>query len=290
MEISAGTEMPSDTAILHKPQRSWNSSQNELSSVTTGVPAINDRTPGSLFIIDRREFARDCLAAALRVSRNNRPVEVFSDVNELQMKATLQSAPSLILFCLHDSKNSTAFLEDELSLLSKAVHAAPVVLLSDVEDISIIVRALKSGVRGYIPANLPLRLAIQAIQIVEAGGTYLPVDSFMAMRHEFANVPEPAVCVARNLTVRQRAVLLALRQGKANKVIALELKLRESTVKVHVRNIMKKLRAKNRTEVCYKTNAMFAGSGVGLHEAGDSNSHLSAGAWVWHAQSLSDSY
>jgi DNA-binding NarL/FixJ family response regulator len=34
--------------------------------------------------------------------------------------------------------------------------------------------------------------------------------------------------------------------------------MRESTVKVHVRNIMKKLKARNRTEVAYKTSELFA--------------------------------
>ncbi|MGZ9174567.1 MAG: response regulator transcription factor, partial [Candidatus Binatia bacterium] len=44
----------------------------------------------------------------------------------------------------------------------------------------------------------------------------------------------------------------AVRQGKANKVIAHELNISESTVKVHLHNIMKKLRVKNRTEVAVK--------------------------------------
>ena len=44
---------------------------------------------------------------------------------------------------------------------------------------------------------------------------------------------------------------------KANKIIAYELKLRESTVKVHIRNIMKKLKATNRTEVACKVNDLF---------------------------------
>jgi len=249
--------MPLKATILNQPQRIWKNSRNDLASVIAGAAAANDRVHGSLFVIDRHEFSRDCLAAALRAIGNNRTVEVFSDVKELQMEAANHPAPSLILFCFRDSKNGAALLEDELLLLKKTVCAAPVVLLSDVEDISIIVRALKSGVRGFIPSSLPLRIAIQAIQIVEAGGTYLSADSFIAMQNELAIVPVPAACLTGDLTIRQRAVLHALRQGKANKVIALELELRESTVKVHVRNIMKKLKAKNRTEVCYKTNAML---------------------------------
>ena len=48
-----------------------------------------------------------------------------------------------------------------------------------------------------------------------------------------------------------------LRRGKANKIIAYELNLCESTVKVHIRNIMKKLGATNRTEVAYKISDMI---------------------------------
>jgi DNA-binding NarL/FixJ family response regulator len=59
------------------------------------------------------------------------------------------------------------------------------------------------------------------------------------------------------LTARQTSVANALRQGKANKIIAYELNMCESTVKVHIRSIMKKLHATNRTEVAYKLNEMF---------------------------------
>ena len=63
--------------------------------------------------------------------------------------------------------------------------------------------------------------------------------------------------LTRIFTLRQAEVVQALRKGKANKIIAYELNLRESTVKVHIRNIMKKLKATNRTEVAYKLNDMF---------------------------------
>jgi DNA-binding NarL/FixJ family response regulator len=54
------------------------------------------------------------------------------------------------------------------------------------------------------------------------------------------------------VTVRERKVIQAIRQGKPNKVIAYELNMCESTVKVHVRNIMKKLNARNRTDIAIK--------------------------------------
>ncbi len=52
-------------------------------------------------------------------------------------------------------------------------------------------------------------------------------------------------------TCREAEVVRLLRQGKPNKIIAFELSISESTVKVHIRNIMKKLNATNRTQVVF---------------------------------------
>lgn len=60
------------------------------------------------------------------------------------------------------------------------------------------------------------------------------------------------------LTSRETAVAKGLRMGKANKIIAYELNMCESTVKVHVHNIMKKLKATNRTEAAYRISEMAA--------------------------------
>jgi DNA-binding NarL/FixJ family response regulator len=166
------------------------------------------------------------------------------------------------LLCHHETDAGS--LEDELLVLTKCLKATPVILVSDAEDASIILRALASGARGYIPANLPLTVAIQAMQVVEAGGTYLPVTALLALQRSLSTVAASDHDARKILTSRQKAVLLALRQGKANKVIALELNMRESTVKVHVRNIMRKVNAKNRTEVSFKTNGMFTTAGTGL--------------------------
>ena len=48
-----------------------------------------------------------------------------------------------------------------------------------------------------------------------------------------------------------------LREGKPNKLIAAQLKMQESTVKVHVRNILKKLRVTNRTHAAFVASRMF---------------------------------
>jgi len=58
------------------------------------------------------------------------------------------------------------------------------------------------------------------------------------------------------LTKRQAAVAEEIRQGRANKQIAYALSIGENTVKVHVRNIMRKLNARNRTELAVKFGSL----------------------------------
>jgi two-component system, NarL family, nitrate/nitrite response regulator NarL len=59
------------------------------------------------------------------------------------------------------------------------------------------------------------------------------------------------------LSIRQRDVLQLLRQGETNKVIARKLNIREGTVALHIRNIMKRLGARNRTRLVLLTKKLL---------------------------------
>jgi DNA-binding NarL/FixJ family response regulator len=135
------------------------------------------------------------------------------------------------------------------------------IVLADAEELGQIVEALEQGVRGYIPTSVSLAVAIEAMRLVRAGGVYAPVSCLVPANRNSecrSAVKQPGDI----FTARQAAVVKALRKGKANKIIAYELNMRESTVKVHVRNIMKKLSAKNRTEVAYITRGLMDGKGT----------------------------
>ena len=60
-----------------------------------------------------------------------------------------------------------------------------------------------------------------------------------------------------DLTPRELSVIDLLREGKPNKLIAAQLDMQESTVKVHVRNILKKLNATNRTHAAFVANRLL---------------------------------
>ena len=75
------------------------------------------------------------------------------------------------------------------------------------------------------------------------------------------------------LTERQMMVVEALCQGMANKQIAYELGMSEHTVKVHLRHIMRKLRARNRTEVAVLTKDFFERSSDQKRSEAEDGSH-----------------
>jgi DNA-binding NarL/FixJ family response regulator len=113
---------------------------------------------------------------------------------------------------------------------------------------------LDCGVKGYIPMTMGFEIAMEAVRFVFRGGTYIPPECM------FSGDPGPPHSLRESLpeiTARQRAVIQAIQLGKSNKVIAFELDVCESTVKVHIRNIMKKLKVKNRTELAVKSAEWF---------------------------------
>jgi DNA-binding NarL/FixJ family response regulator len=145
---------------------------------------------------------------------------------------------------------------NDLDQLIQLNLSVPIIVLTASVDPANVVKALKSGAKGYIPANMPLDIALAAIRFVSAGGTFVPAAVMLEDNSARDHVTTPSTS-STMFTERQAAVMEGLRKGKANKMIAYELNMCESTVKVHVRKIMRKLKATNRTEVAYLANELF---------------------------------
>ncbi len=160
------------------------------------------------------------------------------------------SAATLVL--LHIGSTLLDDAETAARIAEARKHLAPgtaIAVIADRDDPELALRALREGLCGYVPGSLPVNMMIAAILLMMAGGLFLSPESLT--RHVGARdvVLKAPVRPPVNLTTREDEVLLALQQGKPNKIIAADLKIAESTVKIHVRNIMKKLRASNRTQI-----------------------------------------
>jgi DNA-binding NarL/FixJ family response regulator len=139
----------------------------------------------------------------------------------------------------------------------------PVIVLSASECPDDVKSALDAGVLGYIPKSSTAQVMLSAIQLVLAGGIYLPS---LLLAHEGSVVPEQKSLRAaashgagsgtRGLTERQLQVLALLAEGKPNKLIARTLDITEGTVKIHLAAIFQALGVRNRTEAVIAAQEM----------------------------------
>ena len=205
-------------------------------------------------IIEEQAFLRECLSEGLMNTQPGFEVRAFSSLAEWRGQRT-ENIGEVVVLSLRWSKDRADELCRTVRALIERDPTLEIILLSDVSEVGDIVNLVRCGARGCIPTNVHLELAAQAIRLVHAGGTFVPVETFLSARMASpAGVAQVAEDLGRVFTRRQLAVAELLRKGQSNKEIAKALTMEESTVKVHVRAIMRKLNAKNRTQVGFIIN------------------------------------
>jgi DNA-binding NarL/FixJ family response regulator len=211
-----------------------------------------------LFYIDSRAFTRDCIGRWLQSSLNEFDVCLLSDPEQLTQAPSTDDRVRAVIINTSSDRMSSGAVAGLLARVGEVLPAVPLAVLSDFEDPENIREAFGLGVRGYIPTSLASRVAVGAMHLVCVGGTFAPPAALLSQGDRSEGViGEPLI---EGFTQRQAQILECLRRGMANKLIAYELNMCESTVKVHVRNIMKKLKATNRTQVAYLTRGFFEGA------------------------------
>jgi DNA-binding NarL/FixJ family response regulator len=211
---------------------------------------------GPVVIVHRRALDRECLARGLQAYNPRLDILAVASLDELGAMPG-EARPAVILLVLGDRKVSEPSTQAELRDCGSRFSGIPVVLVADEDGPAEILAALDGGAQGYVPTSANTRVLTEAIALALSGGSFVPASSIFAMK-DAMHAKQDATTPTGMFTNRQASVAKALRQGKANKIIAYELNMCESTVKVHVRHIMKKLGATNRTEVAYKLSGMAA--------------------------------
>ena len=199
-------------------------------------------------LIDFHRFAEDCLLKALDDLHPQNAISSFSTVEDFTAKATHDL--DFVMYCLHATDASDTSITQTIEIICKALPTVPLIVFCDAESTQLqrLMRvSVRNGARGFVPTRTAgLLITLAAIRLVNAGGTFVPADLMLPAQTDL-------IPARRNrLTLRQMDVLSHLQRGKANKIIAFDLGMSESTVKVHIRNIMRKMGATNRTQVVYK--------------------------------------
>jgi DNA-binding NarL/FixJ family response regulator len=226
-------------------------------AATKSPPASDNGS--SIIYVDHCALTRDCIGSQLALALPEFRLAVLTSPSD----AGRAKQPCCIIYHTHFLSIEDVPVVRDLGLLQGIANGVPIVVLSDIEVAENVIGALHHGVAGYLPTSLSLKLASEAIRLVLFGGTFVPASALPLTRRSeplrSAGAGEGAPGSA-HLTPRQVEVLRHLWLGKQNKTIALELQMSEGTVKVHIKHIMKKLHAHNRTQVVLMTQRMLGGS------------------------------
>lgn len=143
-----------------------------------------------------------------------------------------------------------------ITALKEARPNVPIVILSGHYNRKDIMTALDHGVSGYIPKTTGGLAMVNALKLVLAGETYLPSTAFTGNGEDEpppigSESGLPIVNQADlfpDLSPREREILTHVVNGETNKEIARDLDLQEITVKIHVRNVYRKIGSSNRAQ------------------------------------------
>jgi two-component system, NarL family, nitrate/nitrite response regulator NarL len=155
--------------------------------------------------------------------------------------------PDILLVSLSPSVIDITRLMD---MIRAWAPTTKVVFLSPHLDVTELNECYAAGANGYLLENLSPEALQKSLAVVDTGEKVFPselasvlVDAF---RHTVAN--RVSELESPDLSLREVGILQLVADGQSNKVIAAKLNIAESTAKLHLGNILRKLRASNRTQ------------------------------------------
>ena len=202
--------------------------------------------PVKIVLVDDHAILRQGLRSLLEREHDLQVVGEAGSCGEA-LAVVERARPSIVLL---DMKLSPASDNDGLGLCAQLTRRHPglgVLVLSSFVDDALVVSAIQHGACGYVVKDVDTVELVRAIRLVARNGSAFDSRSAAAMAR---SIHSPQ---ARSpLTDRELSVLRLVARGLSNRGIGARLYLSETTVKFHVRNIMRKLDATSRAEAVYK--------------------------------------
>jgi len=165
------------------------------------------------------------------------------------IKRAKQLKPDIVLLDLH--MPGTSGLE-ALRVLVDDVPEAQVVMLTVSEDAEDLLETLRTGARGYLLKNIDTEFLLESIRRAARGESVMSPQIAHKLADSLRSSPKDNAVIADvspgKLSPREREIIVMLAHGASNKEIARVLNLSESTIKIHVQGILRKLNIAKRVQ------------------------------------------
>jgi two-component system nitrate/nitrite response regulator NarL len=193
---------------------------------------------------------------------------ILSETCFLIQEDAVPRAPSLsldpdaeVVLVVPETSRSPHDMARLIPELKAQCKAARIVLLADSLDWDEIVLAYQAGAAGALHTATAPRILVKSLELIMLGERVFPAAAILSaingMAHALRHEHQPGMTEApiharslegKNLSGREEAILRLLTEGAPNKVIGRKLGMAEATVKVHIKAILRKIRAQNRTQ------------------------------------------
>jgi two-component system nitrate/nitrite response regulator NarL len=131
----------------------------------------------------------------------------------------------------------------------KELHAeARIAAITSGAETAAMTLLFQAGANACFGQNVPLEVFLKSLKLVMLGETLVPPSMVFGAGEAVAQSPERTTDGRSGLSPQEMRILDSLVEGDPNKIIARKLGAAEATVKVHVKNILRKLRLANRTQ------------------------------------------
>ncbi len=219
----------------------------------------------AIALLPAPQFAQEMILQWLKQAAAPCRVTVL-DPAQMPLAEQGEQRYDLVVLCQFLQEGSPEQMLGAIRGVRATWESVPLVVVSDVENSRLVVEALRNGVSGYIPTRLPVQVAVAAVKLVLSGGTYSPpllssdgVSRAAAhdavLRPPLKPLPEQ-VAAQLKLSPRECQVLQLMQVGYSNRQIGTQLSISQNTVMVHVRHLMRKLGATNRTQAVFKAGLL----------------------------------
>ena len=163
------------------------------------------------------------------------------------IKRAQQLKPDVVLLDLNMPGISGV---ETLQLMQQDCPDTAIIMLTVSEESSDLALAMRSGARGYLIKNIETDYLLRALRRAAAGETVVAeaLTGKLVAELQGGRQAAPPPSDIDKLTPREKDILDCLARGESNKLIARKLELAESTVKIHVQNVLKKLKLSSRVQ------------------------------------------